>query len=447
MNRTAHRRPLPTLTALLLSVAGGTIAAHAEADRPAHALAVEAFVQPFVDLAMFDGNVLIDVGGKVVVEQSFGDAHRELGIPNQAQTRFRIASVSKTLTDVALARLIQAGTLSLDARVARYLPSFSNGERITIGQLLDHSSGIPHTNRQPWGDGKISLTLDEIVDRLGALPLDFPPGTDARYSNGGYAVAAKVLEVAVGVPFGEALRRTVFEPLGMEDTAHIPDSRAVIPGMATGYEPGAYPGERRHSRFYAVETRPGGGSCYSTARDLLRLARGVFREGFVEKTLRQQVLGEEEGSFLAQGRSPGFVAKLYSEAEHDVIVVSLANSYAVPADWARALADLATGRGLRDPWPALRPLPGPVAPTDRRLGRYQTSGGREVVIERSPRGALIVEDLGSESITAQVPLADGSFLHPLYFQRCVQDPKTEGVSCRMLSGTPLYASELSRIVP
>lgn len=407
--------------------------------------ALDRFVGQFVELAMFDGNLLVDVGGEVVYERSFGLAHYELAVPHGPGTRFRVASVSKTVTDAAFAVLIQRGVLELETPLSRFLPDFPAADAITIGHLLSHTSGIPHTNDQPWGDGKTSLGLDEIVARLADLPLDFEPGSDSSYSNGGYAVAARVLEIVAGGHFDAVLRELVFEPLAMADSGHIADARSPIDGMATGYEPGRHPGERRHARFYAVETRPGGGSLYSTTRDLHRFAVGVFRRDFIRPDLRASVLGAGEEGLLSQGRSPGFIAKLWYGAANDVIVVSLSNNYAVPADWARAIAGIATGRTLR-PWPELRRAPDAVPADDPRLGDYRSSrGGRELRIERNDRGAMVQVDPESESITGLVPLADGGFLLPLYFQRCEQAADDRTITCRMLSGNERYTSELTPI--
>ena len=179
----------------------------------AYAEAVDAFVAPFVDLAMFDGTVLVDVGGEIRYERSHGFANYEHGVRHAAETKFRIASVSKALTDAAFAVLIQQGALSLETPLAEYLPEFPSADSITIGQLLNHTSGIPHTNDQSWGDGTTSMTLDEIILRIAALPLDFEPGTDRNYSNGGYAVAAKILELESGASFDAAMRSLVLEPL------------------------------------------------------------------------------------------------------------------------------------------------------------------------------------------------------------------------------------------
>jgi CubicO group peptidase (beta-lactamase class C family) len=429
-------------------VAEEAIDADAAALREEHGRAVTRFVEPFVDLAMFDGTIVVDVAGEVVYRRSFGRAQHEFGVSHDERTRFRIASVSKTLTDAAFAVLIQRKLLALDTPLARYLPDFPSADSITIGHLLSHSSGIAHVNDLPWGDGHLSLGLDEIVARLARRPLDFEPGSDTSYSNGGYAVAAKVLEIAGHGSFAGVMRSTVFDPLGMEDTDHISDARAMVPNMATGYQPGSSPGARRHARFYAVEMRPGGGSIYSTVDDLLRFARSVFRDGFIDERLVRDVLGADEGPFLAQGRSPGFVAKLYVDRRRDVIVISLANNYAVPAGWAEAIADLATGDTDRAPWPGIERSTAPIEADDPRLGRYRNSrGGDEIVIGRGEAGDLLLLDLDGGPPTALIPLADGAFLQPMYFQRCTQAAGSGSITCRILSGNRRYTSVLIPLDP
>jgi hypothetical protein len=176
------------------------------------------------------------------------------------------------------------------------IDDFPSAGKITMGHLLSHTSGIPYTNDQPWGGGSVSFTIDEIVERLVALPLDFEP------------------------------------------------------------EPNAI-------------TRPGGGSFYSTAKDLLQFARAVFREDFVSAELRRDVLGVDEKGYLSQGRSPGFVAKLHYDPERDIIVISLSNSYAVPADWAVTLADLAVDKDAKSSWLSFRQAAMTVESDDPRLIR------------------------------------------------------------------------------
>ncbi|NNF17669.1 MAG: beta-lactamase family protein [Gammaproteobacteria bacterium] len=410
----------------------------------AQARAIDRFVSQFTDLAMFDGVVLVDIGGEVVYRQAFGYANFELGVRHTQEHRFRIASVSKAVTDTAIAKLVEAGRLQLDTPIAKFLPNFPSADEIAVRHLLDHTSGIPHTNRQVWGDGTLSLSTTEIIDRLALLPLDFPPGSQSRYSNGGYAVAARILELIDNTTLTEALRRALLRPLGMNSTGHLADSRVAVPNLVTGYEPGKVPGQRRYPRFYAVESRPGGGSLYSTVDDLLRFTRAVFRENYVPAQWRRDVLGADEDVYLSQGRSPGFVAKLFYRASDDIIVISLANNYAVPADWTAAIAGLASSAPIETGWIDIKVVDKLIPVNHPMIGEYSNSfGGGQVSIKRTGEGHLTVTYGNENRATALVPLADGAFLLPLYFQRCHQ-PKPRGViSCHMLSGNKRYDSILT----
>jgi CubicO group peptidase (beta-lactamase class C family) len=438
--------------ATLVALAGSRIAAASEPQVPgkAHALppaqvqAIDRFVGQFMDLAMFDGVVLVDVGGEVVYRQSFGYANFELGVRHRPEHRFRIASVSKAITDTAIAGLIDAGTLKLDTPLAEYLPDFPSAGAITMKQLLDHTSGIPHTNTLAWGDGSISLGTAEIVERLALLPLDFPPGSQTRYSNGGYAVAARVLELIYEAPLTDVLAKALFEPLGMADTGHLADSRVPMSNLVTGYEPGEVPGQRRYPRFYAVESRPGGGSLYSTVDDLLRFTRAVFRDDFLPAPSRRDVLGADSDVYLSQGRSPGFVAKLFYRASDDMIVISLANNYAVPADWAAAIAGLAAAQPADPGWIDVQPVVQSIPEDHPMIGDYTSSfGNQRVVIRRSAQGHLTATFADEDRATALLPLADGAFLLPTFFQHCRQSQPRGSILCRMLSGNKRYDSTLT----
>lgn len=136
-----------------------------------------------------------------------------------------------------------------------------------------------------------------------------------------------------------------------------------------------------------------------------------------------------------------------------MIVVSLSNNYAVPTGWADAIAGIASGAFDRPSWPVLATAPPIVADNDPRIGRFRSSYGDFVFdVQRSADGALLLIDEAHDSDTALVPLADGSFLQPLYFQRCSAD--TEAASeappasytCRILSGEERYTGVWTRVV-
>ncbi len=398
---------------------------------------INEFVEPFVETAMFDGVVMIEISGETF-SCFYGFSNYEHSLRHDIHTRYRIASVSKLLTDAAFARLLQQDTLSLDDLISIYLPDFPNADQVTIRQLLNHTSGIAHTNAQPWGNGRISLSIDEIIKKLAQTPFDFEPGNNRQYSNGGYAVAAKILEVATGEEYGAAMRRLVFDPLGMNNSGHIADARALAPRMAIGYEPGIVPGLRRHTRFYAVETRPGGGSLYSTAPDMMAFVRALTAGEFVSPAFLQDVMGiEAEKLIRSEGRSPGFVAKIYRDPALDLNIVSLSNNYSVPADWAKAIAEIVVEPAPKPTWPQLKLSQEKVVRDNPILGTYDSNFGVQVAIKWR-NGAVYFEDVENQLRVAMPLLSDGAFLLPIYYSICRQNSESRVIQCKILSGDDRY---------
>src|SRR5438309_11426848 len=107
------------------------------------------YLKPFVESGNFTAAVLVARRGKVLLRQGFGMANYELSVPNSAETRFHIASVSKPFTAAAILQLQDQGRLRLSDPVSRYIPDFPNGNRITLDNLLTHTSGIPDINDLP----------------------------------------------------------------------------------------------------------------------------------------------------------------------------------------------------------------------------------------------------------------------------------------------------------
>ncbi len=153
---------------------------------------------------------------------------------------FRIASMTKSFTAVAVLQLRDAGRLSLDDPVERYVPELaslryptSDSPRITIRQLLSHSGGFPEDN--PWGDQQLAAT-DEEMTRLmsGGIPFSTAPGTGYEYSNFGFAILGRVVANVSGMPYPRYVAQHVLQPLGMTSTtlqaAEVPPSR-----LAHGY--------------------------------------------------------------------------------------------------------------------------------------------------------------------------------------------------------------------
>src|SRR5206468_2787594 len=154
-------------------------------------------------------------GGRLVLDKAYGKANQ--GLPARAELPYQIASNSKQFTAMALLLLRDEGNLSLDDHVSKFIPGISGGDRITVRQLLSHTSGLQDFWPQDYlfSDMTVPTTPQHIVDKWAKKPLDFEPGTRWQYSNTGYVVAGMIAEKVSGEPLPTYLGRKVFRPLGM----------------------------------------------------------------------------------------------------------------------------------------------------------------------------------------------------------------------------------------
>ena len=225
-------------------------------------------------LAWFHGHGVADVGS---------------GTPVGPDTVFRIASVTKTITAVAVMQLQERGLVDLDAPASRYLRAFRliparPGFRpATLRHLLTHTAGVravrkPSDLLRPvlgWGvpAGRPVPTLAEYY--RDGLHVDTEPGTKWAYSNNGFAALGQIVEDVTGTPLGRYLREHVFGPLGMEHSDLLRSER-VRPRLATGYQLGSR-GLKAVTDREVVQA--GAGAVYSTTRDMARYAAALLGGG------------------------------------------------------------------------------------------------------------------------------------------------------------------------
>jgi len=172
-------------------------------------------------------SVLVLRDGQVVHRAGYGLADLEARVAATPQTNFRLASMSKQFTAAAIGILAKRGVLSYDDAITRFLPTLPLYARgITVRQLLNHTSGlidyedlIPNDRTQQLSDQDV-LQMLETTDHT-----YFPPGTKYQYSNTGYVLLGLIVARAAGMPFGDFLKREIFEPLGMHGTQMGPPPR------------------------------------------------------------------------------------------------------------------------------------------------------------------------------------------------------------------------------
>ena len=219
------------LPLVLLLVAGPALAQNLT---PAETAKVDTIVT--VTLArngVPSASIAIVRDGKIVFAKAYGKQSETIVAP-RSDAPYQIASVSKQFTAAAILMLEDEGKLSLDDTVAKWVPGITDGDKITIRQLLSHTSGLQDYWPQDYSFAAMEkpVTPQQIVDRWAKKPLDFAPGTQWQYSNTGYVVAGMIVEKAAGKPLLAYLQDKVFKPLGMKV---IDQDLAVGKGFPQGY--------------------------------------------------------------------------------------------------------------------------------------------------------------------------------------------------------------------
>jgi CubicO group peptidase (beta-lactamase class C family) len=194
---------------------------------------------PFVRAPIQNGiypGISIAVGGPagLVTAQADGYADVAHHIAMTTQTPLRLASVSKSVTAVAVMLLDQKGSISIDKPVSTYVPRYKYGSQMTVRELLDHTSGIPgRAHGDPILHGNGAISTDEFFARANATPLYGPPGKTFDYSNENYYLLATIVQNVSGMKFGAFLQKYLFAPAGMTST--YSDDGRTNPQLALGY--------------------------------------------------------------------------------------------------------------------------------------------------------------------------------------------------------------------
>jgi CubicO group peptidase (beta-lactamase class C family) len=170
---------------------------------------------------MFDGAVLVAENGKIIYKDAYGLANREWNIPNAADTKFMIGSISKPITATLMLMLVQKGLVRLDGTIDHYLPEFENkpAAKITIRQLLNHTSGIPNYDIIKDFFPRVSrqnFTRNKYVKIYRDSALAFEPGTRYMYSSWGYFTLGYIIEKVTGKSYEQAMKDELFSKINMQ---------------------------------------------------------------------------------------------------------------------------------------------------------------------------------------------------------------------------------------
>jgi len=181
-------------------------------------------------------SVAIVQHGKLAYTRAYGNARLQPPVPATPQMRYSIGSISKQFTAAAILLLQEEGKLSLDDAVGKYVPGLTQGDKVTIRQILSHTSGY----QDYWPEDYVMTPMlhaesaQQILDTWAKKPLDFEPGTQWQYSNTNFVIAGRIVEAITGHPLMDLLTQRIFRPLGMKSVWNSDEAR-LTQADATAY--------------------------------------------------------------------------------------------------------------------------------------------------------------------------------------------------------------------
>lgn len=238
---------------------------------------IDDLLKTYQEYGQFNGTVLVAEKGKVIYKKGHGMANMEWEIPNQPDTKFRIGSVTKQFTAALILQLVEEGKIKLDGKLTDYLPDYrkDTGDKVTIHQLLNHTSGIPsYTNGKFFReDSRDYYNPTDFVKKFSSGDLEFEPGTKWSYNNSAYFILGAIIEKVDGKSYAESLKTRILDPLGMANTGYDTHS-PILKKRARGYQ--KTPEGFVNAPYLDMSLPYAAGSMYSTVEDLYKWDQALY---------------------------------------------------------------------------------------------------------------------------------------------------------------------------
>lgn len=319
----------------------------------------------------FHGTILVQDGGRTRFHRAYGVAERAFGAPADTTTRYPVASITKLFTSTLILQLHQEGRVHVDSTIRAYLPDYpgEGAGRVTLHQLLNHTSGIEQFEREQSFQEAVDNGLERyqkphtaaaLLARCCSGRLAAEPGAAFSYNNADYIVLGHVIERVTGQPYEQALAERILRPLGLEDTGML-RHETVLARLASTYF--FRPDTRTLMRDLPMypENWYAAGGMYSTTRDVLVFADALFGGDRLlgpEALARMLAPGQDEygyglwsyaftrgGTRHRVAKRPGSImganAVLYRLLDRDATIVILGNTNLADLDeFAQRIADV-----------------------------------------------------------------------------------------------------------
>lgn len=291
-----------------------------------------------------NGSILVASSDRIIVNKGYGFANWEHKIPNFSHTKFRIGSLSKAFTSLAIYQLHKNGNLNINDAIGKYLVNYPNGGEITIYHCLTNTSGIPNFTADSdfWSRNmRLPLTLAQLIDAFKDKPLHFKPGSEFEYSNSGYSILTAVIEQVSNMPYAKYLSEYIFNPLGMVNTG-CDDGRKVIANMASGYSVWE---DVIRAEYSDMSFPLGAYGLYSTVEDLFIWDKALSSFTILDEVLTKKMFEVNRNNYASgwvisnifnkkcshhYGDISGFCSNFLRFSEENITVIYLSNLSITP---------------------------------------------------------------------------------------------------------------------
>jgi CubicO group peptidase (beta-lactamase class C family) len=269
--------------AVVMSAAHATAAGAGRPDNDTLVKQIDAVMSEIYKPGEPGAAIIVRKDSKTILRKGYGLADLELGVPVEPDMVFRLGSITKQFTAVAILLLAEQGKLGLEDEITKFLPDYpTQGRKITVEHLLTHTSGIQsYTDMPEWLPlWRKDFTVKELVDFFKDKPMKFEPGRRWVYNNSGYVLLGAIIEKVSGQSYEEFLNAHIFKPLGMKHSFYGNTER-IIPRRIPGYQLGK--GGFVNAPYLSMTQPFAAGSLLSNVDDMTVWSDAVFSGKLVKK--------------------------------------------------------------------------------------------------------------------------------------------------------------------
>jgi D-alanyl-D-alanine carboxypeptidase len=371
--------------------------------------------------------VVVVKNGQVILRKGYGLANLELNVPVRPEMVFRLASITKQFTAVAIMMLVEQGKLSLRDDITKFFPDYpTGGRKITVENLLTHSSGIKDYLDKLWPERmRQDMRPEKLIELFRNEGLEFEPGTKESYSNSNYVLLGVLIEKLSGKEYGQFIEENIFKPLGMTHSFYE-RVQEIIPNRVSGYAR-VSEGFVNAAYISMPQLYAAGGLC-SSVDDLALWDAAAYSDKLLKRESWERLftpyklasgetsayasgwaISKFEGRTIAShtGGIPGFTTYVLHMPEDHVYVAILSNDRTAevqPEYVARRLAAIAIGKPISEP-KIVKVDPGVL---DKYVGQYQESSVGLTTVRRD--GDRLFAQTEGDPEVELFPTSDETFI-------------------------------------